>query len=92
MVYLLNTSDTIGAGIWGLNSITGNWHISLLIVFVLLIALAFVFRIPLEFTTIFLLPIGIAFAVASNNFLPVIVVILMFAGVLLARNFIFPNQ
>lgn len=91
MVYLLNTSDTVGYGIWGLNSVTGNWYVTLFVIFILLMALALIFRIPLEFTLVFLLPIGIAFAIASNNFLPILVTILIFGGVLLAKNFIFPN-
>lgn len=91
MVFLMNTSDTIGAGIWGLNSITGNWYVTLFMVFFLFVAVALIFRIPLEFVSILLLPLAVGFAVATSSFLPILVVILLFTGVLLAKNFFFGN-
>ena len=89
MVYLLNTSDTIGYSIWGLNNITGSFFISLLLVFIIILAVTLIFRIPIELGIILLLPLGIGFTVASGNFMPVLIVILIFSGVLLAKHFFF---
>ena len=91
MPMIINTTDTLGYSIWGLNSITGSWYITLLIIFVLIIAFALVLRIPLEFTAILVLPLTITFAVASGNFVSVLIVILMYLGVILGRNFFFGN-
>lgn len=91
MVDLINTSQTIGYGIYGINSITGSFGITLLIIFILAIAISLMFRIPLEFGVIFLMPLAIGFAVASGSFVPVLIVVLMFAGVMLAKHFFFNN-
>jgi hypothetical protein len=91
MVYLLNTNDTVGYAIWGMNSITGSFYISLLVVFILLVGVAFIFRMPLEIVLILLLPLGIGFTVASGNFMPVLVTLLIFAGVIVAKKFFFNN-
>lgn len=89
MVYLINTGDTLGYSIFGLNSITGDFFVSLLILFILLLVTCLMFKIPLEFIGIFLLPLGIGFSIATSNFLPVLVVTLIFLGIVLAQNFIF---
>jgi type IV secretory pathway VirB2 component (pilin) len=89
MVVLLNTSQEVGFAIWGLNSITGSFYVTLLIIFIILIGLAMMFRIPIEFTALILLPVGIGFAVASNNFVPVLIVVLIYVGILLAQHFFF---
>jgi hypothetical protein len=89
MVDIINTSQSIGYGIYGLNSVTGSFGLTLLIIFIVALAIALMFRMPLEYVTIFLLPLALGFAVASNSFTPVLIVVLMFAGVMLAKHFFF---
>jgi hypothetical protein len=89
MVVLLNTSQEVGYAIWGLNSITGSFYVTLLILFILLIGIALMFRIPIEWTALILLPVAIGFAVASNNFVPILIVVLIYSGLLLAQHFFF---
>jgi hypothetical protein len=88
---ILNTSNEIGYAIIGLSSITGSIFISLLIIMILLIAIAFMLRIPLEFVAVFLLPLCIGFVVISGEFLSILIVILIYAGIIIAKNFIFNN-
>lgn len=91
MVFLLNTSGTLGYAIWGLNDITGSFYVSLFILFIIILAVTLVFKIPLEISGLLLLPLGFGFVVASGSFLPVVIVILIFLGIVLAKHFFFSN-
>lgn len=88
---IINLSNSIGAGVWGFNSITGSFFVSLLVIFILLLVISLMFRIPLEYVGVVLLPLAIVFAVGSSGFFGVLIIILIFLGVVLAKNFFFNN-
>jgi len=69
--------------------VTGNVFITLLAVFVLLIALFMMFRVPLESILVLVLPMVIVFmAYGTGGFLAVGGVIIIMLGVILAKNWI----
>jgi len=70
-------------------SISGSLALTLLAVFIFLIGLFIMFRVPINIIIILLLPITLSFiAYEASGFLAVGGVVLMFAGVLLARSWL----
>lgn len=71
-------------------NITGNDTLSVLFIIILLMLLAFAFRIPIEFTALFVFPLLIGFgAQAGAGFMPVLAIGIIYLSVLLAKNFFF---
>jgi hypothetical protein len=72
------------------SNITGDLFLTLLLYVLLIMLLAFAFRIPLEFTVILVFPLLIAFGVeAGAGFAPVLGVGIVYLAVLFAKNFFF---
>lgn len=87
---LFNTTGTIGTIlIAGNSSIFGNMIATLLYLFIFLIAISVLFGIPFEFTIIILIPFILAVSSVYGSFLVVFIALLIFMGLILARNFIF---
>ena len=71
----------------GMNGITGSAFLTLLLIVLLCMMIAFLFRIPIEFTAILVLPMLLTFAAFYSEFLATTGVILIYLGILLAKNF-----
>jgi len=71
----------------GLIGITGSLFLSLLFLVILLIVLALVFRIPLEFTAVLILPLLIVISAYDGTFMSVLGVFLIYLGVLFGKHF-----
>jgi hypothetical protein len=89
MALFVNTSDTIGQGIIGLNSITGSTFMSILLIFILILALGLFFRIPIDFLALLLNPFLIVVMAFNSQWVAVGGVFLISLAILLGRNFFF---
>lgn len=84
---LFNESNVIGNLIVYMNSnVTGSLFLTLLFVVILLLAICALFRIPMEFTAIFVLPFLLAVMTDMGEFLGVGGVFLIYLGILVAKN------
>lgn len=87
---LFEPNDTIGEIIAQIDLITGYQFITFLLlttmVFLLFVAIATPFGLPLEFSVILILPLHIAFISYSTSMMAVGGVFLIFVGVLIAKN------
>ena len=83
---LLGGSEPLIAG---LVSITGSLFLSLLLIVVLLIVLTLMFRIPLEFTAVLLLPFLLVVGSYEGALLPVLGVVLIYLGIIMGKHFFF---
>lgn len=70
-------------------NITGNWFLTLLFVTVLIMAFAFAFRIPIEFTILLIFPLLIGFGAMSGAYMAVLGVAIIYLAVLVAKNIFF---
>lgn len=86
----INTTGFIGSIFEAFTiNISGSIFITLLAVFILIIGLMTMFRIPFEPILVLVLPMVLVFmAYSSGGFMAVGDVILMIIGVLLAKNWI----
>jgi len=73
----------------GLINITGSLFLSLLFIMILLIVFALLFRIPLEFTAVLILPLLIVISAYDGAFMSVLGTFLIYLGVLFGKHFIF---
>ena len=86
----LNSTGTAYAILEGLtNDVTGSLFMSLLMIVFLILAFSLAFRIPMEYTAIFILPILIVSMAYFQQFLAIGGVILIYLGVVMAKNFFF---
>lgn len=69
-------------------NITGDLFLTLLLITLLLLALCLMFRIPLEYSAIILLPLFIVSMAFTSQFLTIGGLTLLYIGVLVAKNFI----
>ena len=72
------------------NEATGSLFMTLLAITIFLIVIAMLFRVPLEFTAILILPFLLSITAYENSFLAVTGVILIYLGIILSKNFFFP--
>jgi len=86
MALMINEAGVFGQVYAGMNNITGSVFLTLLLIVMLIMAIAFLFRIPVEFTAIFILPMLLTFLAFESEFLSVTGVILIYLGILLAKN------
>lgn len=87
--FFLNDTSIIGIGFTMLtNNITGSPFISLIIIFLLFLALALGANIPIEWTAIIILPLAIYLMAYSTEFLQILGFILIYLGLLLAKTWI----
>ena len=73
----------------GLTEITGSLFLSLLLITFLFMILAIAFRLPLEFSALFILPFLIVCTGIDGQLWSVLGVMLIYAGVLLGKNLFF---
>jgi len=86
----INATDVIGTTMSsGTSSLTGSMVASLFFILLFLITMAFMFGIPLEFLAVIILPFCIACVTVYGNFWLPIVVIIMFFGSIVAKNWLF---
>lgn len=69
------------------NNITGSLFLSLILIYVLVIGLSMLFRMEIEYTMLFLLPLTIVLMAFSGEFLAFGFVMLLYMGFILAKNF-----
>lgn len=85
-----NSSDWIWVLITSFTSnVSGSFFLTLFTLVVFLIVLMLMFRIPIEFTAIFILPFLIVLMAFTQEFLAVGGVITIYLAILLARFWIF---
>lgn len=82
-----NESDSVGIIIHGLtNNVTGSLFLTLLVIIIMLMVVAFMFRLPIETTSVLIIPLLIVVVAYSGEFLQVGGVFLIYMGILIARN------
>lgn len=86
---LLNSSGTLGIILKnGTNYTTGSMGLTLFIVFMIILAIALLFGIALEFAAIIILPLLFGFVMAAPQyFLPVLGVVVVYLSMIIAKNF-----
>jgi hypothetical protein len=85
----INTTGTIGQiYIAATQNITGSEFLTLLGLMFLILAFFMIFRLPLELTSVLILPMLIIFMVYSHNFLSFTGLILIYLAILVAKNWI----
>ena len=86
----INTTGTIGTIIQYSNTeVTGSLFLTLLGVVMLLMLLCFLFRLPIEFSAILILPLLLGCMAYMQEFVVVGGVFLIYLGVILGKNFFF---
>jgi len=87
MVFI-NNNNTIGFILSNAtDTLTGDLFITLLVIFIILIALALMFQIPLLFTTIILLPLMLGYMAFVSEFLAMGIVMLIYLAMVIAQTF-----
>jgi hypothetical protein len=86
----INQTETIGVILSaGTSTLTGSMVATLLFILLFLMTMAFMFGIPLEFLAVIILPFCIACVTVYGNFWLPIVVIILFVGSIIAKNWLF---
>ena len=86
----INTGGEIAAILTALTqNVTGNLFLSLMAIFVTLIAICIGLGIPIEWTGIILLPLLLGAAAWYSDFYSILGVFLLYMGIVVANNFIF---
>ena len=89
MVFI-NTSQIIYTVIdSATTNITGHLFLTFFLFFLLVIGLAIAFKIPVEYTAIFILPLSLVLMGSMQEFLGIGGALLLYLGFLLAKNFFF---
>lgn len=70
-------------------NVTGSVFLTLLLITFLVMAFAFAFRIPIEFTVILIFPLLIGFGAYTSAYMSVLGVGILYLAVLVAKNFFF---
>lgn len=85
---ILNETGIIGVALYSFtNDVTGSFFLTLLTILIFLIALCLLFRIPIEFTSLIVLPMLLVFMSIDGQFLAVVGCALIYMGVLFGRYF-----
>jgi len=86
----INTTETIGIILGSASTTTtGSLFTTLMLIMIILFAVAFMFQIPLEFTSIIFLPYVIVCMAFYSQFIVVGGVIFIYVAILLTKNWIF---
>jgi hypothetical protein len=70
-------------------NITGELFTSLLLVFIVLLSLAFAFNIEIEWTIIILFPYSLVCGAYYASWIPVVGILAIYLAIVLAKNFFF---
>ena len=85
----INQTETIGQIIGlGATNVTGDILSVMFFILLFLLAIGFMFGIPLEFMSVLILPFCLAVGAFYNFYVPIIF-ILIYVSVLIAKNWIF---
>jgi len=88
--YIVNQTGSLGVILSaGTLSLTGSMVATLFLILMFLIAIAMMFRIPLEIIALLVLPFCLGVGAYYSNFMIVIVGILAFLSMMLAKNWLF---
>ena len=83
-----NASQAIGQIVEGITTnMTGGLFLTLLTIVLFLIALCLMFRIPIEFTAIIILPLLLTITAHTTEFLSITGVMLIYLGILFGKMF-----
>jgi len=89
MVLFLNTTETLGIILGSAtNYTTGSMFLTLLIIMVMILAVALMFGIQLEFTAIIVLPLLLAYMAFYGEFISIGAVILIYLAFIFTQKFI----
>lgn len=89
MALFLNETGFIAATLTNVsNNITGSLFLTLLLIMILFLLIAMIFRLPIEFAIVILAPLFLVFMAATSSFLAVGGVMLIYLGIIFAKNFI----
>lgn len=88
MVLFINNSDVIGSITIGMtNNITGQLGLTLLLVFIIFLALFIAFRVPIEWVMALLLPLMMVMMAFDSFFLLFGGIMLILLAILFAKSF-----
>lgn len=84
----INVTQTIGQVVTNANTtITGSMYITLLVVMLILIAICFLFSIPLSITAIIVLPLWLAYMAYYSDFIGGGMTILIYLAFVITKDF-----
>lgn len=84
----INATETLGKiFLHGSTNVTGNMFLSLLVIIILLIAIAIMFGIPLEFTAVIILPLLLAYMSYYGDFVTIGAVAILYLAFIFTRRF-----
>jgi hypothetical protein len=85
---LMNCNDIIGQTIMNITLVsTGDLFLTFLSIIVLFLALALMFNIRLEYTSIIILPLLLGLMIISGRFISFGAIILIYLAIILTGNF-----
>lgn len=73
----------------GTQTLTGSMVATLFLILIVLFAIAIMFRIPLEYLAIIILPFCLSIGAYYSSFMIPIIVILIYLAMILAKNWLF---
>ncbi len=86
----INITESIGLIVQsGTQNVTGSIFITLFLIMIVLFAIAMMFGIPLEFTSILILPFCISCAAYYGNFIAPVSIIIIYVSTIITKNWIF---
>lgn len=89
-MFFINSSGTIGVILAaGAQNTTGDIVSTLLAIYLFLLIICLMFRVPIEFTIVIMLPLTIAIAAYYSNFLSLLIIMGIYLCTLLAKNWLF---
>jgi uncharacterized membrane protein len=86
----INATESIGQIIsHGTIGVTGGIVATMFMILLILIVIALMFGIPLEFLSVLVLPFCIAVGAFYGSFIIPVIIILLFVSMLIAKNWLF---
>ena len=90
MAFFINTSQTIGIIIGeATNTTFGSIFLTLLFVVLVLMAMAIMFGIKLEYTMILIMPLMLSYMAYYQEFLAIGTIMIIYLSFILTKNFMF---
>lgn len=90
MALFINTTETIGIVMANATNYTfGTMFMSLFAVVMLILAVAIMFNIRLEFTAILILPLMLSYMAFYGEFIAIGCVLLAYLAIIVTKNFLF---